>query len=152
MKVPAARGMWPAFWLSPQDQTWPPEIDIVEIVNNGRDTTRDSFHFVHGRDAQKASVLSTRLDKTHRYHPGIDYAEDFHTFAVEWTPQGVRHFVDDVLVVDRAFLWRHDDGSDAGPAHVLVNLAVGGKWPGPPLGREQFPAKLAIAHIRVWQK
>ena len=48
--------------------------------------------------------------------------------------------------------WRHSDGSEAGPAHVLVNLAVGGAWPGPPETQEQFPSALAIKYIRVWQK
>ncbi len=50
------------------------------------------------------------------------------------------------------FEWKHDDGTDGGPAHVLVNLAVGGKWPGPPVEPEAFPAKLEIDYIRVWQR
>jgi hypothetical protein len=53
-------------------------------------------------------------------------------------------------VADRAFIWQHNDGSDAGPAHVLVNLAVGGHWPGPP-DPAALPARLRLAHIRVWQ-
>jgi beta-glucanase (GH16 family) len=151
MKVPSGRGMWPAFWLNPQDMTWPPEIDIVEIVDNGRDSTANSFHFVHGREAKQASVRFSLLGADQSYRPGFDYAGSFHTFAAEWTPRGVRHWVDDVLVVDREFAWRHDDGRDGGPVHVLLNLAVGGKWPGPPLSRDGFPARLEVAHIRVWQ-
>jgi beta-glucanase (GH16 family) len=151
MKVPAGRGMWPAFWLNPQDAKWPPEIDVVEIVDDGRIGTRQSFHYVHGREAKKAIVNSSRLDKNKAWRPGFDYADDFHRFAVDWTPEGVRHYVDDVLVVDRSFAWRHDDGTDAGPVHVLVNLAVGGKWPGPPSDAGVFPARLRLAHMRVWQ-
>lgn len=152
MKVPPGRGLWPAFWLNPEDQRWPPEIDVVEIVNNGRDTTRNSFHNVHaGRDSEQSDI-STRLDRWGSYHPDFDYADGFHTFAVKWTPDRVTHYVDGVQVAERRFLWRHDDGSDAGPAHVLVNLAVGGKWPEPPTDPAEFPAVLQIDYVRVWQK
>ena len=152
MKVPGGRGMWPAFWLNPQDQKWPPEIDILEIVNNGRDSSRNSFHFLHSGVKESLPVASSLLNNNKTYKPGFDYQDDFHTFAVEWTAERVRHFVDDVLVVDRAFRWVHKDGSDGGPAHVLVNLAVGGKWTGPPVGPEAFPAKLLLKYIRVWQR
>ena len=152
MKVPSGRGMWPAFWLNPQDGKWPPEIDVVEIVNNGRDTTLGSFHYLHGKYAGEPASGSTLLDHDQAYHPGFDYAKDFHTFAVEWTPSVVRHYVDDLLVVERPYQWRHDDGSDGGPAHILVNLAVGGKWPGNPTSAADFPSKLIIQYIRVWQK
>ena len=154
MRVPAGRGMWPAFWLNPEDQRWPPEIDVVEIVNNGRDTTRQSFHFLHPDSPPAADGgAACRLDDHQVFRPGIDYAQGFHVFAVEWTRQRVRHFVDGQLIADRPFRWRHDDGSDGGPAHLLVNLAVGGHWPGPPAGGEAaLPARLDIDYLRVWQR
>lgn len=152
VKVPGGRGLWPAFWLNPQDGKWPPEIDILEIVNNGRDTTRNSFHFLHTGSQEKMPPPTVSLLNQHKsYRPGFDYQDDFHTFAVDWEKDRVRHFVDDVLVVDRAFRWTHRDGSDGGAAHVLLNLAVGGQWPGPPEGPGIFPAKLLVQHMRVWQ-
>ena len=151
LQAPAGRGLWYGFWLNPQDARWPPEIDVVEIVDNGRDGTRNSFHFLHSGAPGELPVASSLLDTHKSYRPGFDYADGFHTFAVEWTPQRVRHFVDDVLVVDREFQWVHRDGSDGGAAHVLVNLAVGGQWPGPPLATS-LPARLRVAHIRVWQQ
>lgn len=152
MKVPAGRGLWPAFWLNPQDAKWPPEIDVMEIVDNGRDTTKNSFHNVHPGKSETAETVSTKLDKWSSYRPDFDYKDGYHVFAVEWTPDTVRHFVDGVMVAERRnFHWRHDDGSDGGPAHVLVNLAVGGSWPGPPDTDTLFPANLAIDYIRVWQ-
>lgn len=151
MKVPRGRGMWPAFWLNPEDGGWPPEIDVVEIVNNGRDTTRNSFHILHNK-FEPAVDVTTRLDKAKSYYPGFDYADDFHTFAVEWTPDTVTHYVDNQPVATRKFRWTHNDGSDGGPAHVLVNLGVGDKWPGDPQSADDFPAELAIQFIRVWQK
>ena len=155
MRVPAGRGLWPAFWLNPEDQRWPPEIDVVEIVNNGRDTTRQSFHFLHPDPSPAALTVAgalSRLDDHQIYTPGVDYAQAFHVFAVEWTADRVRHYVDGQLVADRPFQWRHGDGSDGGPAHVLVNLAVGGQWPGPPPPDATFPAALEIDYMRVWQR
>jgi hypothetical protein len=152
MKAPRGRGLWPAFWLNPEDGKWPPEIDVVEIVNNGRDTTRNSFHNLHGgRPGDEAMVVSI-LDRWGSYHPDFDYADAFHTFAVEWTGDRVAHYVDDRQVADRRFAWRHEDGSDGGPAHVLLNLAVGGKWPGAPVSEADFPAVLQVDYIRIWQK
>lgn len=152
MKVPPGRGMWPAFWLNPQDGRWPPEIDVMEIVNNGRDTTRNSFHNVHGGKQDPPADITTVLDKYSSYRPPFDYADGYHTFSVLWTPDTVTHYVDGVPVAKRRMKWRHDDGKEAGPAHVLVNLAVGGSWPGPPQTQEQFPSALAIKYIRVWQR
>jgi beta-glucanase (GH16 family) len=153
MKAPAARGTFPAFWLNPEDQKWPPEIDVVEIVNNEKDTTLTSYHFLHeGKGSKKPEAIFSLLDNHKAYRPGLDYAAGFHTFAVEWTNDVVRHYVDEVLVVERTFMWKHTDGTDGGPAHVLVNLSVGGKWPGPPVEPEAFPAKLEIDYIRVWQR
>ncbi|HZS82962.1 MAG TPA: glycoside hydrolase family 16 protein [Stellaceae bacterium] len=152
MKVPRGRGLWPAFWLNPQDQRWPPEIDVVEIVNNGRDTTRNSFHNVHAGRPGDAGDIATRLDRWGSFRPEFDYADGFHTFAVLWTPDRVIHYVDDVPVAERRFLWRHADGSDAGPAHILLNLAVGGAWPEAPTSAAEFPATLQVEYIRVWQK
>ena len=152
MKVPPGRGMWPAFWLNPQDAKWPPEIDIMEIVNNGRDTTRNSFHILHSGDGKSYPPNFTVLNQWASYWPGFDYAADYHTFAVLWEPQRVRHYVDNKLVVDQRFDWLHRDWTDGGPAHLLVNLAVGGSWPGPPQTKADFPARMSIQYLRIWQK
>ena len=153
MKVPPGRGLWPAFWLNPQDARWPPEIDVVEIVNNGRDTTRNSFHnLINGRGQAAPETVYSQLDQWGSYHPSFDYAEGFHTFAIEWLPDRVRHFVDGVLLVERTYNWTHSDGRDGGPAHVLANLAVGGNWPEAPTNPGDFPAVLHVDYIRVWQK
>lgn len=152
LKLPSGRGLWPAFWLNPQNGRWPPEIDVVEVVNNGVDTTQHSFHFVHGKaEATKTEVIQSSLDARQRFDAKLDLAAAFHDYAVEWTPERVRHYIDDRLVIERRYLWRHDDGSDAGPAHLLLNLGVGGKWPGPP-GAAVLPASLLMAHLRVWQR
>jgi beta-glucanase (GH16 family) len=147
MKVPKGLGMWPAFWFS-ADKTWPPEIDIMEVVNNGKwSTTTESFHSVHGNFLGKITGVDGK-----GYKPGFDYADGFHTFAIEWTPTHVRHYVDNQLVVEREFQWRQNNGADGDTVPVVVNLAVGGTWPGPPKALSEFPASLDVAYIRVWQK
>jgi len=59
--------------------------------------------------------------------------------------------VDGVTIADRSFDWVHDDGRDAGPAHVLVTLAVGGQWPGPP-PPSSLPGHLDVEYLRIWQR
>ena len=128
------------------------DIDVMEIVNNGRDTTRNSFHYLHGpNNTTNYPATFTLLDQWQSYRPGWDFKDDFHTFAVEWTPDRVRHFVDDKLVADRAYRWLHNDNSDGGPAHLVLNLAVGGNGPGAP-SAGSLPGNLVVKHIRVWQK
>ena len=146
MKVPKGRGMWPAFWFA-SGKSWPPEIDAVEIVNGKWSTTTKSFHNVHG--AYIGRVTGIGKDG---YTPGFDYADDFHTFAVEWTPTVVRHYVDNILVVEREFEWRQNNGAEGDLTSVVLNLAVGGTWPGPPTDLAEFPASLDVAYIQVWQK
>lgn len=150
MKVPRGRGLWPAFWLNPEDLTWPPEIDVVEIVTDGPLGTRRSYHYLHSKNVKELPCSVSKLGADKAYTPGFDYADGFHVFAVEWTPKFVRHMVDGVLVKDCEFHWIHNDGRDGGPAHVLTCLAVGGHWPGPPQV-DSFPANMVVEYIRVWQ-
>jgi len=150
MKVPRGRGMWPAFWLYPADGKGPAEIDILEVVNNGNDTTRSSFHYTHTLNG-RWSTITSKLNKWGRYNSPFDYADDYHTFAVEWTPGVVTHYVDGQVIVSRKFEWLLSDGKEAGPTTVLANLAVGGKWPDAPRSISDFPAELALKYIRVWQ-
>jgi len=147
MKVPQIRGTWVAFWLNPATGPGTPEIDIVEIVNNGRDTTRRSFHALHG---QIRDTHYSVLDRHDGYDPGFDFAEGFHQFSVEWTPLVVKHFVDDRLVANRSFPWVRSDGSAAGPAELIINLAIGGTWPGAPQTAADFPVTLTIDYICIY--
>jgi beta-glucanase (GH16 family) len=132
---------------------WTGEYGYFEIrmkVPRGRGLW-PAFWLNPSRDEDQSDV-ETKLDRWGSYRPGVDLADDFHVFAVEWTPQGVTHYLDGTKIAERRFSWVHKDGSDAGPAHVLVNLAVGGKWPGPPDSDTEFPAILQVSYIRVWQK
>jgi beta-glucanase (GH16 family) len=155
MRGPAGAGLWPAFWLNPEDQQWPPEIDIVELVSNtpDRDWRFNTHHSVVPGDIGATLLLGSKLDEWNRYYPGggFDWTAQFHTYAALWTPGIVHMFVDDVEIGKWGYTWQHNDGSDGGAAHVLVNLAVGGNWPGAPTDPSIFPAALEVDFVRVWQ-
>lgn len=150
VKMPRGRGLWPTVALQPEDSFWPPSITIVSLANNRPEADRTSYHVLHGRGIE--TTVKGKLDAWGGYSVGASYADDFHVFAVEWTPDSITHFVDGVPIATRRMPWLHDDEKDAGPAHLLVTLAVGGHWPGPPISRDDFPAVLEIDWIRVYAR
>lgn len=161
LKVPKGSGIWPAVWLNPQDSLWPPEIDIMEVVDNtdtSTDWTGRSFHgVIHSYLDGTTNIIERpsfdRLNKFFAYEPGggIDYHDDFHTFAAEVTPREVLWFVDDVLVRRNPHLWRHSDMTDGGYMHLIVNLAIGGGWAGTP-NVATLPCDLEVKWIQIWQQ
>ena len=136
-RVPKGKGMWPAFWLLPDSPQWPPEIDALEILGHEPNKVYLTQHF---RDAQGK----------HGSHGGSwvgpDFSAGFHEFAVEWSPQAIVWFVDGV---ER---FRSEKDIPDGKMYVLVNLAVGGDWPGAPDEATQFPADFAVDYVRVYQR
>jgi len=130
IKLPPVRGTWPAFWLMPASGHWPPEIDILEAI--GQERTR-----VH-QNAIRADKVSAH---THVDVP-TDLAE-WHRYGLLWTRQELVWFVDGAPtkrianVVDE-------------PMYMIVNLAVGGKWPGTPPADTPFPASMSIDYVRAY--
>jgi beta-glucanase (GH16 family) len=151
-KLPAGRGLWPALWMMPTDDvygTWAAsgEIDIMEM--RGQEPSRVIGVIHYGGEwpanvsAEGAYVLQ-----------GATFADDFHVFALEWEEGRMRWYVDDVLFATRTTWW---SSGGAFPApfdqrfHVIMNLAVGGSFPGPPDGTTVFPASLVVDYVRVYQ-
>ena len=134
-KVPAGKGLWPAFWLLPTDTSWPPEIDVFEILGHETDTVHMNVHWGKGG--------AHYHDKGE--YTGPDFSEGFHTFAVEWGPNQLTWFVDGEQ--------RHQvkGHSPQKPMYVLANLAVGGDWPGAPDPTTAFPSTLEIDYIRIFK-
>lgn len=135
-RLPRGRGLWPAFWLLPQDHSWPPEIDIVEVL--GHEPTRffGSAHSIASGE-RRAAIRDVEVD---------DLSDGFHTFALDWRPDRLRWHVDGRPVIDMPTA---DDMHR--PMYLLANLAVGGTWPGYPDAATPFPATMSIDHIRVYQ-
>lgn len=135
-KFPAGKGMWPAFWLLPADGSWPPEIDVLEILGHEPDKVYMTNHWGQWND--------------HHSHGeswiGPDFSQGFHTFAVDWEPGLIVWYVDGV---ERA---RSTEGVPDAPMYVIANLAVGGNWPGNPDATTHFPASMDVDYIRVYKR
>lgn len=164
MQVPKGRGMWPAFWLLPERINGRQEIDFVEIVNNGIDSTKNSFcGLITNNQAGAANpnptptMIAHKVDQWASYHPEkwgpypIDFSNGPHTFSGLWTENNFKWFVDGVLIREaQNYVWLDKDNNPAGDMHLLVNLAIGGDWSGAPIGMD-FPAYLKVYNIRVWR-
>jgi beta-glucanase (GH16 family) len=149
VKMPKGRGLWPSITLQPADAIWPPSIVVAATVGNRPDELRTSYHLLAGKPV--GPDRDSKVDQWGGYENSADLTQGYHVFAVDWTPEGVTHYVDGVAVVKRSFAWTHEDGSDAGPAQLVISLAVGGDWAGPPMDSANFPAAMAIKYIRIYR-
>jgi len=152
IKIPRGQGIWPAFWMlgADIDKThWPNsgEIDIMENIGKEPATIHGTIHGpgYMGKGGLTASYLLPNR-KT--------FADSFHTFAVEWEPSVIRFYCDNVLykTVTPADLpsgtsWVYDHSF-----FILLNVAVGGDWPGNPDATTSFPQEMRVDYVRVYQR
>jgi beta-glucanase (GH16 family) len=136
-RFPKGKGMWPAFWLLPDDKSWPPEIDILEILGHEPNKVYLTNHYKleDGRHEGKGDSYT-----------GPDFSAGYHTFAVEWKPDEILWYVDGIV------RYRTREHVPSVPMYVLVNLAVGGDWPGNPDAATPFPATMDVDYVRVYSK
>jgi len=152
IKIPYGQGMWPAFWMLGDDIDkvgWPAcgEIDIME--NIGKEPG-----IIHGSIHGPGYVGGTGLEAPYALPEKQRFADDFHVFAIEWDPDSVSFYVDHDLYVRRTradlkpgWKWVFDK-----PFFVILNLAVGGDWPGNPDSTTVFPQTMLVDYVRVYQK
>jgi beta-glucanase (GH16 family) len=155
-KLPSGRGTWPAIWMLPTDWTygsWPKsgEIDIMEHVGFDPDVIHTSIHtsaYNHTINTQKTAQFKLPNSRTH-----------FNVYAVEWTPEEIRGFVNDKQI----FTFRNERLTDRTADyrqwpfdkrfHLLLNLAVGGNWGGQQgVDPAIWPQRLEVDYIRVYQR
>ena len=151
IKLPAGQGMWPAFWLLGADIDkvgWPRcgEIDIMENIGRAPSVVRGT---IHGPGYSGANGLGA----DYTLPQGRRFADDFHTYAVEWEPEAVRWYVDGQLYETRTpadlpagARWVYDH-----PFFIILNVAVGGAWPGSPDATTIFPQKMLVDYVRVYR-
>lgn len=137
-KVPAGKGLWPAFWTLPANLGWPPEIDVFEILGDQPNVVNLHYHYEtpNGGDGDSPGSWV-----------GPDFSADWHTYAVDWEPHSITWYIDGVA--RRTFT--DQDLIPAAPMYLVANLAVGGSWPGSPDASTHFPAAFEIDYVRVWQ-
>ena len=136
-KVPKGRGLWPAFWLLPDPPSWPPEIDVLELLGHEPNKVYMSLHWPHPTEEHESESVTEEFS-------GPDYSAEFHTFAVEWEAEEIRWFIDGELQVTQT------NHIPQVPMFLLVNLAVGG-WAGEP-DDSVFPAQFEVDFVKVWRK
>jgi beta-glucanase (GH16 family) len=155
LKLPAGVGMWPAFWLlggNIDEVGWPAcgEIDIVEAKGRLPSWTSGALH--RGPEPARNRITSEEF-----VLPEGDFHSDWHLFAVEWEPDRIRWYVDDVLFqtvdkpdgVDPAY-WPFDHGH---PFFVILNLAVGGWFDAPHMPPDDMkPQRFLIDYVRVYRR
>jgi beta-glucanase (GH16 family) len=134
VKVPAGQGLWPAFWMLPVSYNSRPEIDIMEILGHQPNVQHMNYHYVGGDSGATWT--------------GPDFSAGWHTFAVDWEPSAIIWYVDGV----ERYRFTNTAYISNEPMYVLLNLAVGGDWPGAPNSSTVFPSYYDIDYVRIWQK
>jgi beta-glucanase (GH16 family) len=148
IRVPQGAGLWPAFWSLGTDigeVGWPQtgEIDIMEFV--GR-VPNEIFGTIHGPGYSGGASFGGVYDF------GVPVYDEYHTFTVEWQPNEIKWYVDDILyhqadpadVAPNEWVFNH-------PFFVILNVAVGGNFGGPVGPDTVFPQTMAVDYVRVYQ-
>ena len=157
VKVPEGQGFLPAFWMMPTDENlygqWPRcgEIDIMEVLGNNTDTSYGTIHYGNPHSESQGSYT---LDEG-------SFSEEYHVFDVEWEPGKISWYVDGKLIhtEDNWYSATEGQGEITYPApfdqpfYIILNLAVGGNWPGNPDDTTDIEnSAYYIDYVKVYQK
>jgi len=153
IRLPGGQGIWPAFWLMPQDDvygTWAAsgEIDIMEAINlgaSGGNTVHGTLHY--------GGQWPNNVSSGSGYNVATDATTEFHVYALEWDASEMRWYVDDVL-----YAMQNNWSTTAAPFpapfderfYIILNAAVGGNWPGAPDAATMFPVTMEVDYVRVY--
>ena len=139
MKLPAGAGLWPAFWMIPANPRGQGEIDVLETNN-----TQPYLVTGYAHDG-KASPLASYTAETVLNLP---ISSQYHTYGVDWSPTGITWTLDGQAYGHMAAYkgWPFNQ-----PFIMLLDLAVGGTWPGAPTSSTVFPAQMLVQWVRVYK-
>jgi beta-glucanase (GH16 family) len=150
LKLPQGQGIWPAFWMLGNDISttamWPNcgEIDIMEFIGKEPNSI---YNTAHGPGYSGAKGLGSHTDL-----PQGSLQNDFHVYAIEWESTEIRWYIDDAQVFKVSAgvtpgKWVFDH-----PFFIILNVAVGGGWPGYPDDSTLFPQQMLVDYVRVYQQ
>ncbi len=157
-KLPFGQGLWPAIWMLPSDWVYggwaaSGEIDIMELL--GQDNTK-----VYGTLHYGGTWPNNTHTGSYYVLPSGNFSDDFHVFELTWLPTAngdsveMKWYVDDVLYLTQRDWWS-SGGSYPAPFdkifHMLLNVAVGGNWPGSPDSTTTFPQTMEVDYVRVYE-
>jgi beta-glucanase (GH16 family) len=152
IKIPRGQGIWPAFWMLGDDidkRGWPKcgEIDIMENIGKEPALVHGT---IHGPGYSGGKGISTPFGLPGDPH----FADDFHVYAVEWDKKAIRFYVDDHLYatdtpadLPQGAKWVYNH-----KFFILLNVAVGGGWPGNPDSSSVFPQTMLVDYVRVYKR
>lgn len=144
-----SKGLWPAYWMLPAVRG-PGELDILELIGTG------------SHDAPSANRVTQTIHCHCAAHPeqagsyalpAGTFADGFHTYAAAWAPGSITWYVDGRLSYSRSIRttsWI--DQAFVGEFYLLLNMAVGGNWPGSPDADTAFPARYQVDYVRVYKR
>jgi len=151
IQIPSGQGIWPALWMLGQDIDvvgWPEcgEIDIMENIGREPATVHGT---IHGPNYSGAGGIS----ESYSLKKGR-FADHFHRFAMEWDSDQIAFFVDGTtyFTVTRAAVEQRGKWVYDHPFYLLLNVAVGGSWPGEPDSSSTYPQSLLVDYVRVYQR
>lgn len=151
-KLPTGQGLWPAIWMLPSEWKyggWPSsgEIDIMELLGHEPDTVHGTLHY-GGLGNHVFTGEEFTLEEG-------DFTNEFHVFAIEWEEGEIRWYVDDIHYQTQRS-WGTKNKEFPAPFdqkfHLILNVAVGGNWPGNPDETTTFPQRMEVDYVRVYQK
>ncbi len=152
-KLPGGKGMWPAIWMLPTDWVYggwaaSGEIDIVELKGHLPNIVRGTLHYGGGWPNNRHTGDGDTLKSG-------AFVDEFHLFALEWDSTEIRWYVDDSLYQTQT-KWYTAGAPYPAPFdrrfHLLLNVAVGGNYPGNPDETTVFPQMMAVDYVRVYQR
>jgi beta-glucanase (GH16 family) len=149
--LPQGQGIWPAIWMLGANfpsAGWPAcgEIDIMELIGSSPNLVHGTVHYGDSYQSHQYVGNGTSIGFAETF------SDEFHVFSIEWNEEGIEWFLDDVpfFSVDNDV-----SGSQNYPFHepffFIMNVAVGGLWPGYPDATTSFPQFMAVDYVRVYQ-
>lgn len=155
IKLPTGQGIWPAFWMLPTNSPYggwaaSGEIDIMECINEAN-RVYGTIHYGGG--------WPNNVNSGGSFADGTDFSAGFHVYSIEWDLDEIRWYVDNVHYHTESSATWYSDAAPANdrapfdvPFHFLLNVAVGGNWPGYPDGTAQFPQVMQVDWVRVYNE
>jgi beta-glucanase (GH16 family) len=161
MKLPESQGMWPAFWLLGNNIatiSWPAcgELDVMEHINGnnsspGGGAPPPGYDWIAG--SVHGGTAGNEANGSQTYHASGFSAAAWHTYGMIWSKGKIEYYVDDPTNIYATFTPANFPGTwpfDVGPQFIILNLAVGGDWPGSPDKTTVFPGDMSVDYVRIY--
>ena len=163
MQLPESQGMWPAFWMLGSNiatVSWPAcgEADIMEHIDGSNPpfnvgAAPPGYDWIAG-SVHGGPSSSNEANGSQRYHPAGFSAAAWHTYGMIWSKGQIQFYVDSPSNIYATFNTGNFNGTwpfDQGPMFIILNLAVGGDWPGNPNATTAFPSNMLVDYVRVYK-